>query len=857
MELGKAKLRRNGINNLQNALHPGHGLIWTDGKGIYLAPVHLYRDQVENAGSLRLGEFEFVQSVHWSCTVDHDTCYMAAVHQQNVTVWRVNGAVPRLAFKQVRKINVQSIPQGCLWNPSCDVLCLLSRQQCSFYFRHTQNRGSFAFPALDHEKIMCGCWSPDGKRLVLCVGSALLIYTWADLEANIGDFVTAAWRIPGVSGNITAVVPASNNSLVCASDLPLDALCKNINADAFLLPGVGEAVGNDMKPKSHASMKDSLLNLQPNPLAQVCDTAMLSLVKFPAGLQDPTVLASATVPGLLSPDLLHFQTESQCVVVGSNAQSELQVFALLDNYLLPSGQLTLDKEQRPKGMCGLHTPEISSAYGVLVLVGTPEPSDPAFPSANNVAPFNLSLHFFATRPERARQLHNGHSADHSQSSSLLTKSESHREQRNKSISDSRLQTRQSSYKGERPDHRLRSPDGHSTSPDRQIKMSLARIDSVESVSQMVEEVDIDPSRRLLEGAQYSASRRLVVEEGQNTSSRRLVEEVNGAARDRSDSLETEKTDFSQTSPQFDNAKLSLKYEIGENGQDKSSTRQSRSTSKQDSPRRKELDKKERDKETSSKAAEVKSKPAVVSNGQGGASNPLVHAATGTVNSTSSSMHKEVKDKKSAHSSATNSSDTRGIVTINTPEITRPQTLSVDVRPVAASGNPQLSRGGMDGVGRLNVDDAGSVCSSFNSSDSNYEVLERQIQQQRDQIDALQQRLEELSVMVEDSACVFPVRYQNMSEPQVISIQCVVGGARVSRRFLLDNGRLQLEPLKQAFGLLTVELILDGEPLVLGANIDGYIPMKFSSGSVLQVTGIPISYSPKLPARGLSKDGPMC
>ena len=55
---------RVGLNKLfcfylsTSALHPRHGLIWTDGKGIYLAPVHLYRDQVENAGSLRLGEFE-------------------------------------------------------------------------------------------------------------------------------------------------------------------------------------------------------------------------------------------------------------------------------------------------------------------------------------------------------------------------------------------------------------------------------------------------------------------------------------------------------------------------------------------------------------------------------------------------------------------------------------------------------------------------------------------------------------------------------------------------------------------------------------------------------------------------------
>ena len=41
----------------------------------------------------------------------------------------------------------------------------------------------------------------------------------------------------------------------------------------------------------------------------------------------------------------------------------------------------------------------------------------------------------------------------------------------------------------------------------------------------------------------------------------------------------------------------------------------------------------------------------------------------------------------------------------------------------------------------------------------------------------------------------------------MSVQCTVGGASASRKFLLDNGRLQLDPVKQAFGLLTVELII--------------------------------------------------
>ena len=37
-------------------------------------------------------------------------------------------------------------------------------------------------------------------------------------------------------------------------------------------------------------------------------------------------------------------------------------------------------------------------YGVLVLVGTTEPADPTFPSANNSSTFTLSVKYFPTRP---------------------------------------------------------------------------------------------------------------------------------------------------------------------------------------------------------------------------------------------------------------------------------------------------------------------------------------------------------------------------------------------------------------------------------------------------------------------------
>ncbi|XP_076445635.1 WD repeat and coiled-coil-containing protein-like [Babylonia areolata] len=777
MELGKGKLRRNGMNSLQNAIHEQHGLIWTDGKGIYLAPVHLKRDQkLDNATSLRLGEFDNVQSVHWSCAVEGGSCYMGAVHQPNVTVWNVSGSAPRLAFKQVRKISVQPIPQGCLWNPKCDVLCLLSRQQCSFYFRHTHNRGSFAFPSLENGKISCGCWSPDGKRLVVCVGTALLIYTWSDIEANINDFVTTAWRLPGVSGNITAVVPASNSSVVCASDLPLDLLCANNNQHLLEVPGMGGMEGGSdggiIRASGAPSVTDRLLNLQPVSKGEVQDAAMLSMVQFRSDVHDPQVLTSVTVPNLLSPDLLHFQVESQCAVVGSNAQCALQVFALIDGQLLFAGPLTLEKDERPKGLCSLHASQSAGGgQGVVVLVGKTDAAYAAFPSTNNTALFSLSLAFFPTIPEKARQLQNGlvRTTMKTSSSSSVTKSEIQHDSQVKRVSDSKLLSSKGEQSNQSP--RLHQEESKESSA---IKLSLTTTSSRNSGSRLVEDIT-DSSRRS------------------------VVMEVDASGKPVPSSapqvLETERADFSQAAPpKFDNAVLAKKYEMNWNDAGDSGVGSNTGVSH-------------------SQGKEGEERAAQVANG---------HVCSDKTTPKFFLPEEELDRDRS-----------RG-----------PPAMVSASCPVLSAAD----RGG----------DGSSICSSFNSSDSNYEVLEKQIQTQRDQIDALQKRLADLSALVEDSTCVFPVRYQSVTEPEAVTIQCVVGGKRVSRKFLLDNGRLQLDPVKQAFGLLTVELILDGEPLVLGANIDGYIPMRFSPSSQLQVTGIPIAFSPPgLRSRSNSKRDSPC
>lgn len=54
------------------------------------------------------------------------------------------------------------IVTGCLWNPCRDILCILSKQQCSFFFNHAQDRGSFALPPLERSVLYIfrdGGWS--------------------------------------------------------------------------------------------------------------------------------------------------------------------------------------------------------------------------------------------------------------------------------------------------------------------------------------------------------------------------------------------------------------------------------------------------------------------------------------------------------------------------------------------------------------------------------------------------------------------------------------------------------------------------------------------------------------------------
>ncbi|CAG2223059.1 unnamed protein product [Mytilus edulis] len=377
MELGRVSVRGQNVNLLYQAIHRQHGLVWSIGKTIQLENISLLDGQVENNSPLKLGEFQHdVLSVHWSSNIGPSTCYLSVVHSQHVSLWKVDGVVPKLNFKQVRKLNVQPIPQGCLWNPDRDILCVLAKQQCSFFFHHTDDKGTFAFSPLEDEKIRCGTWTDDGNKLVLCIGACLLLYSWPDIDDTISDYKSAVWRIPNLDGCVTSIVSLSDSIVLCAAELPLESLCKV--KDTFVVPDLNENTNSlqedIISPKKSVSATEALFSLSRNPHFDIESTTQLVTVsledeKDPCsismtgikGILTPELLVYIVrIKGILTPELLVYIPNIKSVVVGSNTQNLLQVFTFqngsITSALTKTAEVKLDKQERPKGISQMLPP---------------------------------------------------------------------------------------------------------------------------------------------------------------------------------------------------------------------------------------------------------------------------------------------------------------------------------------------------------------------------------------------------------------------------------------------------------------------------------------------------------------------
>ncbi|NWH29552.1 WDCP protein, partial [Chloropsis hardwickii] len=411
MELGKAKLLRTGLNALHQAIHPVHGLAWTDGKQVILTALHLQNGEPKFGDSSVVGQFEHVHGLYWGPCPAEAPALLAVQHKKHITIWQLcfNGADRnKLLVSQICDISepYPVLPQGCVWHPSKEVLAVLTTRDASVLPSVHLNNSRVNADIKGSGLIHCACWTKEGDRLVVGVGSALHSYIWDDAQKTL----TACSFCPifDVGGYICAVEATQNLQVAVATELPLDKIC-GLNAGvAFEVPSSVETESfpsqsslcgeeehsldggkkslDSEKPLSVVtspvdlthilSSKQSadsspLLHLRPKDYLTGSgqDSSHLILVTFERKV---TSTKKVSIPGILVPDIMAFDSKTQTVSVASNTCNVILVYSLTSSNLPNIQQIQLEKSEKPKGLCFL-TDKL-----LLILVGRQKFTDPAF-----------------------------------------------------------------------------------------------------------------------------------------------------------------------------------------------------------------------------------------------------------------------------------------------------------------------------------------------------------------------------------------------------------------------------------------------------------------------------------------------
>ncbi|NXV08353.1 WDCP protein, partial [Cettia cetti] len=411
MELGKAKLLRTGLNALHQAIHPVHGLAWTDGKQVILTALHLQNGEPTFGDSSVVGQFEHVHGLYWGPCPAEAPALLAVQHKKHITVWQLcfNGADRnKLLVSQICDISepYPVLPQGCVWHPSKEVLAVLTTRDASVLPSVHLDNSRINADIKGSGLIHCACWTKEGNRLVVGVGSALHSYIWDDAQKTLS--ACSFCPIFDVGGYICAVEATQNLQVAVATELPLDKIC-GLNAGvAFEVPSSVETESfpsqsslcgeeeysldggkkslDSEKPLSvvtspvdlthilsskQGADSSPLLHLRPKDYLTGSgqDSSHLILVTFERKV---TSTKKVSIPGILVPDIMAFDSKTQTVSVASNTCNVILVYSLTSSNLPNIQQIQLEKSEKPKGLCFLTNKLL------LILVGRQKFTDPAF-----------------------------------------------------------------------------------------------------------------------------------------------------------------------------------------------------------------------------------------------------------------------------------------------------------------------------------------------------------------------------------------------------------------------------------------------------------------------------------------------
>ncbi|XP_075413162.1 WD repeat and coiled-coil-containing protein [Tenrec ecaudatus] len=417
MELGKGRLLRTGLNALYQAIHPTHGLAWTDGSHVVLTDVQLHHGEVKFGPSKVIGQFEHIYGLSWAPPATADTPALLAVqHKKHITVWQVwPSTVERSRWMMAQTCNIREslpvLPQGCLWHPQSAVLTVLTAQEVSVFHDVHRDSSRVKVDTSAQGHIHCACWTRDGQRLVVAVGRSLHSYIWDSAQKTLHQ--CSFCPVFGVDSYVRAIGATVNSQVAIATELPLDQICGLNASEAFEVPAGGKDMYLCTSPvtsagpslgkgasasttSSETTASSSFSSPSSDPLdlthirfnrsgaensAFIClrrkddltgtgqDSSHLVLVTFG---KEATMTRKVTIPGILVPDLIAFHLKAQVVAVASSTCSTVWVYSVIPSSMPNIQQIRLESSERPKGLAFL-TEKL-----LLILVGMQKSTDVAF-----------------------------------------------------------------------------------------------------------------------------------------------------------------------------------------------------------------------------------------------------------------------------------------------------------------------------------------------------------------------------------------------------------------------------------------------------------------------------------------------
>ncbi|KAK5880356.1 hypothetical protein CesoFtcFv8_023392 [Champsocephalus esox] len=423
MDLGKAKLLRTGLNTLHQAIHPVHGIAWTDGKQVCLTSLFFVNGEVHFGDTNVIGQFEHVLGLFWGPLCCSDSPALLAVqHKKHVTMWQLQLS----ALEQNKLLCTQTcemsepfplLSQGCVWHPKLDILAVLTKKDTNVLFSVRVDNRRIKADIKGSGLIHCACWTKDGTRLVVAIGSSLHSYIWNDIQKSLA--ACSFCPIFDVGGYICAIEATGEAQVAVATELPLDKIC-GLNAGmAFDMQPEAESVQGD---GSHLSEEDIPLDSRrrsfdsdrsyvpcsgpldlthllarhrrsdPSPIIHLRrrdtltgtgqDSSYLILVTYERKV---TTSRKVSIPGILVPDIVAFDPRGSTVAVASNTCNMVLVYCITASAMPNIQQISLQTNEKPKGVCFLNDKML------LLMVGKQKSNDPAFLPSSNTDKYILRL----------------------------------------------------------------------------------------------------------------------------------------------------------------------------------------------------------------------------------------------------------------------------------------------------------------------------------------------------------------------------------------------------------------------------------------------------------------------------------